>query len=153
MTTWWIDEPRVLGGSHPSDADLRRLYDEGVRVIVCLLDETEQPAQYDVASAERLGYVRHSIPVRDFCAPSVPQIWQFVNLVAGIPPDAKVLVHCEGGIGRTGTMAAAYWISKGLSAADATTRVRKARPHAIESDEQRAVLEQFETHARGEGRP
>jgi atypical dual specificity phosphatase len=144
MATWWIDEPRILGSSHPSNADLRRLYGDGVRVIVCLLDETEQPARYDVAEAARLGYARHCIPVRDFHAPTVAQLGDFVKLVAAAAPDAKILVHCEGGLGRTGTMAAAYWISKGFSASDAIARVRKARPHAVESDEQRAVLQQFE---------
>ena len=143
MSTWWIDEPRILGSSHPSDADLRRLYGEGVRTIICLLDETEQPAEYDVAEAARLGYARHCLPVRDFHAPSAAQLEEFVRLAADATSDAKVLVHCEGGIGRTGTMAAAYWIAKGLSAAEAIERVRKARPHAVETDDQRAVLGQF----------
>lgn len=146
MATWWIDESLVLGSSHPSDDDLRRLYSEGVRVIVCLLDESEQPARYDVAEAGRLGYARYCIPVRDFHAPSVAQIEKFLNVAATAAPDAKVLVHCEGGVGRTGTMAAAYWIAKGLSVSDAIAKVRRARPHAVESDEQRAVLEQFEAN-------
>lgn len=144
MATWWIDEPRLLGSSHPSDADLHRLYAEGVRAIVCLLDETEQPPRYDVTEAARLGFARHCIPVRDFHAPSVAQLAQFVNLVAELAPDTKVLVHCEGGTGRTGTMAAAYWIAKGFSTADAIAKVREMRPHAVETDEQRKVLEQFE---------
>ena len=146
MATWWIDEPRLLGSSHPSDADLRRLYGEGVRVIVCLLDETEQPAKYDLAEAARLGYARHCIPVRDFHAPSLAQLRQFVNLFATAAPEDKVVVHCEGGTGRTGTMAAAYWISKGLSTSEAIAKVRTMRPHAVETDEQRAVLEQFEAN-------
>ena len=147
MSTWWIDEPRVVGSSHPSDADLRRLYGEGVRAIVCLLDETEQPPRYSVSEAAQLGYARFCIPVRDFHAPSLTQLEEFVNVVAKAVPNGKVLVHCEGGTGRTGTMAAAYWIARGLSAADAIARVRVARPHAIETDEQRAVLEEFASKA------
>jgi protein-tyrosine phosphatase len=41
-------------------------------------------------------------------------------------------------------MAAAYWIAKGLSTANAIAKIRKMRPHAVETDEQRKVLEQFE---------
>ena len=143
MATWWIDEPRLLGSSHPSDGQLRRLYGEGVRTIVCLLAETE-PARYDVAEAARLGYACHAIPVRDAHAPTAAQLDEFLNLAATAAPDARVLVHCEGGMGRTGTMAAAYWIAKGLSTADAIAKVRTAEPYAVETDRQRRVLEQFE---------
>ena len=52
----------------------------------------------------------------------------------------KVLVHCQGGTGRTGTMAAAYWIKKGLSANEAIRKIRKSRPGAIEMPEQEESL-------------
>jgi protein-tyrosine phosphatase len=54
-----------------------------------------------------------------------------------------MLVHCEGGIGRTGTMAAAYWIARGLTVADAIARIRKARRGAVESEDQKRVLHRF----------
>jgi len=41
-------------------------------------------------------------------------------------------------------MAVAYWISKGLSKADAVDRVRRARPNAVETAEQHQSLEEFE---------
>ena len=83
--------------------------------------------------------------MKDFHAPSLSQLHEFVDSVAPTAAaDAKVLVHCEGGYGRTGTMGAAYWIAKGLSASDAIAKIRNARPHAVESPEQCAVLAQFE---------
>src|SRR5712692_3879765 len=99
MATWWIDEPFLLGSSNPSDDDLERLRADGFRIIVCLLDEHEQSPRYDPARALALGYERRNIPVRDFHAPSVEQIEQFVALVRSVRAQAKVLVHCEGGIG------------------------------------------------------
>jgi protein-tyrosine phosphatase len=55
----------------------------------------------------------------------------------------KMIVHCEGGTGRTGTFAAAYWVTKGMTAADAILHVRKVRSHAVETLEQEAVLVEF----------
>jgi protein-tyrosine phosphatase len=150
MSTWWIDKPLVMGSSNPSDETLARLRAEDFARLVCLLDENEQRPRYDPDAARRAGWSLHSLPIRDYTAPSIDQITMFVGLVDGAGDGARVLVHCEGGTGRTGTMAAAYWIARGLSARDAIARVRRARPGAIETDEQRDVLHEFATlrHAR-----
>jgi len=112
-------------------------------VLVCLLDEQEQRPRYDVSELSAAGWTRHSVPILDWAAPSIDQLRWFVESTRTVAPDAKVLVHCLGGLGRTGTMAAAYWIARGLGAADAIARVRAARPGAIESPEQRKILEEF----------
>ena len=143
MDTWWIDKPRLLGSRNPSDADLERLRLDGFGVLVSLLCEKERAPRYDIARATALGYVRYNIPVRDFSPPTVDQLEQFVKLVEESPPGTKMIVHCEGGTGRTGTFAAAYWVSKDMTAADAILQVRKARWHAIETSEQEAVLVEF----------
>ena len=53
-------------------------------------------------------------------------------------------MHCEGGSGRTGTMAAAYWIKKGLSAREAVDKVRESRPNAVETKEQEESLQELQ---------
>jgi hypothetical protein len=45
---WWVDEPRILGSSNPSDADLQELARERFTVLISLLKEDEQPPDYDV---------------------------------------------------------------------------------------------------------
>jgi len=54
-----------------------------------------------------------------------------------------VAVHCEAGIGRTGTLLAAYLISKGDSAESAISRVRAVKRSAVETPRQIQFLEQF----------
>jgi protein-tyrosine phosphatase len=54
-----------------------------------------------------------------------------------------VAVHCGAGLGRTGVVLAAYFVSTGMTAAAAITKVRKLRPHSIETDEQAEAVEQF----------
>ena len=40
MSTWWIDEPFLMGSSRPDDAELARLQGQGFTVLVSLLVET-----------------------------------------------------------------------------------------------------------------
>lgn len=143
MDTWWIDEPLVLGSRNPSDQELARLREQGFSVLVSLLDDKKQPPRYDVEAEARAGWSRHSIPVEDFHPPSLEQLRDFKLLFESVPQGTKVLVHCEGGSGRTGSMAAAYWITRGLTATEAIARVRQARPGAIETCEQEKVLYQY----------
>ena len=60
----------------------------------------------------------------------------------------KVLVHCRGGQGRSGTIAAALLIAGGLAPADAIAEIRRSRPAAIETAEQEVWL-----FTRTNGRP
>lgn len=52
----------------------------------------------------------------------------------------NILIHCMGGLGRTGTVAAQLLIETGMPAPEAIRRVRAARPLAIETDSQTAYL-------------
>ena len=148
MQTWWIDRPRVLGGTNPTDADLKQLRAKRLAakkpdILVSLLEETEEPPNYDPKMAQGLGYLRYSIPILDFHAPTIAQLFKFSILMESVSPGSKVLIHCQGGIGRTGTMGAAYWIIKGMTPDAAVERVRKARSGAVETTDQENVLHDF----------
>jgi atypical dual specificity phosphatase len=144
MNRWWIDEFILLGSSNPTDEQLEDFYHKGFRTIISLLDEDEESPYYDMDRIEAKGFKRYSIPVRDFTAPTLPDFQKFLDIVSKSLEQGEVLVHCQGGIGRTGTMAAAYWIKKGLSADKAIKKVRKARPGAIEIPEQEDSLYELE---------
>jgi len=143
MSQWWIEEPILLGSRNPTERELEVLYHEGFRTIISLLDEDESP-YYDPKKMEEMGFNRYSIPIRDFTAPTLADFKKFLDIVSDSLKQGKVLVHCQGGMGRTGTMAAAYWIKKGLSAKNAIAKVRKSRLGAIESPEQKEALHRLE---------
>lgn len=143
MDTWWIDKPHLLGSRNPTSTELEQLRSDGFEVLVSLLWEEEQAPRYDIACITALGYERHNIAVQDFCPPTVEQLEQFVRLVDRLSPGTKMIVHCEGGTGRTGTFAAAYWVSKGMTVADAILHVRTARRRAVETTAQEEILAEF----------
>jgi atypical dual specificity phosphatase len=134
MSQWWIDKPKFLGSTNPTDTELEKLYEQGFRIIISLLDETQQLPEYDVKKAEKMGFRRYSIPVRDFKSPTQGQFQEFLDIMK--QAEDKVIIHCQGGSGRTGTMGAAYWISKGLPAHSAVKKVKHSNPAAIEEPEQ-----------------
>ena len=144
MSRWWIDEPTFVVSSNPIDEDLRELFESGFRTIISLLDESEQSPNYDVNQAQKTGFNRVSIPIKDFTAPTLEQFEEFFEAVNHALNKGKVVMHCEGGTGRTGTMAAAYWINKGLSAKEAIDRVRRNRRYAVEEPEQEGSLHKLE---------
>jgi len=143
MDVWWIDEPHLLGSCNPTTADLEELRAQGFSMIVSLLEEDLQPPKYDLARVEAIGYTRRNIAVLEFHPPEVEQLLEFVDLMRRLPEGMKAVLHCQAGIGRTGTFAAAYWIAKGLTVDEALEKVGRARPLAVETAEQRAVLDEF----------
>ncbi len=138
MSQWWIDKPKVLGSTNPTNAELEKLYQEGFRIIISLFDKTQQHPNYDIKKAEAMGFKRHSIPIRDFKAPIQGLFQEFMDIMD--QAKDKVIIHCQGGSGRAGTMGAAYWISKSLPAHKAIDRVRQSNPGAVEEPEQKESL-------------
>lgn len=84
------------------------------------------------------------IPVRDKTAPSPVQLEGGVALIDQmVQLNKKVYVHCQYGHGRSPTLVAAYFISKGMSARDAIEKVKTRRPEIHLEPVQRQALENF----------
>jgi atypical dual specificity phosphatase len=136
MGQWWIAYTIILGSCNPTTAQLDKLYRAGFRTIISLLNEKQQPPRYDIRRIKAIGFKRYSIPITDGTAPAPARFKKFIEIVKRTSVTAKVLVHCQGGSGRTGTMAAAYWIHKGLPSQEAIEKVRDANPTAVENPKQ-----------------
>ncbi len=149
MIRWWIDEPLLLGHRNPSTNELKQLYLEGFRTVISLLEERQQLPNYSLKEVQKVGFTRRSIPVMDFDAPSPEQLEDFIGIVHEAFASGKVVVHCQGGSGRTGTFAAAYWVNKGLSADAAFEKVVQAKKkagypaQAVEDSKQEASVRKF----------
>jgi protein tyrosine phosphatase (PTP) superfamily phosphohydrolase (DUF442 family) len=98
-----VDE-RVLCGSAPSSAGYCSLARLGVTTVVDL--RAERPLVVPEALLQDLGMVRESLPIRDGQTPTAAQVHRFTDVVAS--SRGRVYLHCGAGVGRSGSMAAAY---------------------------------------------
>lgn len=70
-----------------------------------------------------------------------PTLEQFKEIIRWLLKDHGNLVHCVGGIGRTGTIIAGYlMVTENFDAFSAIEEVRSYRPGAIETYEQEMFL-------------
>ncbi|MEO8377819.1 MAG: dual specificity protein phosphatase 23 [Candidatus Sumerlaeota bacterium] len=131
--------PGVQGGLTGDLAEARK---HGIVGVVTLTTRAFFPA---IVQESGIKYLH--LPIEDFNPPTMEQIDQFVKFVEDVrAKGGAVMVHCFAGIGRTGTMLAAYLVKEGLSGQEAIDRVRELRPGSIETYEQEEAV--FEWEAR-----
>lgn len=147
-----LTSPALLAGMRIPDAQTPwpALWHAGYRHVVCLNDD--RPS-YDPAP---LGLL-HSVALQDLFGGAVPdapseqfaRIEEAVHAVLNaIRGGAGVIVHCEGGTGRTGTIIGGVLCRLGMRSGDAIRHLdaidRLRGTHWPESPWQGALLERFE---------
>lgn len=100
-------------GSAPSLDGYRSLAAAGVTTTIDLRAEADA-GELD-AEIEAIGIAVVHLPIRDGQSPSASNVARLLDLVEG--RDGIVYVHCGAGVGRTGSMVAAYAVHRGLSTA------------------------------------
>jgi ADP-ribosylglycohydrolase/protein-tyrosine phosphatase len=124
-------------------ADLAAIAATGATALVTLLEPHEfTMLNVDALPAElaKLGLEWHHLPIRDVHVPDASFETRWVYAGARIRERLRngetVVVHCRGGLGRAGTVAARLLVEFGLPPRVAMHRVREARPGAIETPDQ-----------------
>jgi hypothetical protein len=117
-------------------------------VVVCLVEAAELRGHYDDYADWLVAAGQGSAvcwPVPDMQAPPADAMLVFVDdLVGRLRRGEALLIHCAGGIGRTGTTAICVLIRLGLDRHEAERLVAQARPGAgPEVGSQRALVDAF----------
>ncbi len=128
--------------------DIRALKKEGITHVVPLITKNE----FNIYGVDRMlevyqeaGFTINHLPILDQSVCSAAEMsklmrWFDDELATG----AKILLHCVGGLGRSGLVAACYLSSQGLDAAAAIAEVRRIRsPRAIETEGQETFVHNF----------
>jgi atypical dual specificity phosphatase len=133
---------------HSLNNDLKVLAGAGISHIVALIRD-EEFSTYGVPNLfmdyEEFGFQVKHMPITDMGTATVHEmsdllIWLSVQL----KDSRRVLVHCAGGLGRTGLVVGCYLRTQGLSADSAIAEVRRIRsPLAIETKAQEDFIRHY----------
>jgi len=139
----WVDEWVAASGRPMTVNQLKWLRENGVDSILSL---TEEPLPSEWIKESELEYAH--LPIEDHSAPSPEVLKKAVDFILeAISRGRKVLVHCAAGLGRTGTVLAAYMIAKyRLRPEEAIRKVRDIRPGSIEVQQEHSVYEFHEKY-------
>jgi ADP-ribosylglycohydrolase len=123
-----------------TDIDVVRAWGATIWVNLLTWEEMGQLGVSDlgmVVGAPRVGFRYYLLPIEDGGVPDADfeRKWEAAGreIREDILRGGKVLIHCKGGLGRSGTIAARLLVELGAKPSEAIRRVREARPGAIEN--------------------
>ena len=132
----------LYGGNWQRDleTDLQQIRDWGSDTLITLMESHEFKllgieAFEDVLSRSHLNWLH--LPIQDMHAPddTFEQAWDHAgqHIRELLKQGTDIVIHCRGGLGRTGLLAARILVEMGEGPEASVKRVRAARERAIET--------------------
>jgi len=137
-------QPEAATGPWERDLalDLAAIHSFGATTLITLMEHAELgtaniPAPRLAEAATAAGLTWHHWPIVDLGVPAriFEALWrtEAEAVCRDLARGARVVIHCRGGRGRSGLVAARLLVEMGLTNADAFAAVRAIQPLAMES--------------------
>ncbi|EZQ11119.1 MULTISPECIES: dual specificity protein phosphatase family protein [Acidianus] len=145
---YWVRKGIIGGSSIPYTlSEISEWKSRGVRRVLVLpedweIEEAWGDIQYYLKIIAENGFEYLHEPISDGHAPTEEQ---FSRILSWLSSGKGNLVHCIGGIGRTGTIIAGYlMVKEGFSSREAVEEVRKYQPGSVQTLKQYEFLLRLE---------
>ncbi|KAK0202581.1 ATP dependent DNA ligase [Desarmillaria ectypa] len=147
---WLIPFYFAIMSTPRSKQDITLLANIGIKHVLTLTEEEPLPQSWFAGNAISNTF----LPVSNYRPPSIEQM-DIIMRVFNDPEKAPLLVHCGGGKGRAGTVAACYLVAYGfrkprlnqghpeMTANSAIATLRSLRPGSIETSQQEAFVSKW----------
>jgi len=135
----WVIPGSLAGAQGPtSNRDLMFLRLQTIRAIVRMEERTTSGAGLELVDMYEA--------VTDFTPPDPEQLDRMVSFISDQIEtwERPVVVTCFAGLGRTGTVLAAYLVYTGYTAERSVRLVRDLRPQSIQTREQEDAVYQYQ---------
>ncbi len=149
---YWVTS-RIGGCYLPCRGDIDKLVASGVAALVSLVEEYELRECWrsysELESTLREKNILHyRLPTPDGGAPNLEEACRLIQELKEVESSGgRVVFHCYGGQGRTGTMIIAYLVlTKNIDINYATSLLRRANPCAGPSTEEQYYFIEYITH-------
>lgn len=119
---------------------LKSLKEAGAQAVITMMtmaELTEKQADTIPSLCAELHMDWYHLPVEDSCAPEEPFAQAFAQqkaiLLGLVETGATMVIHCHGGSGRTGMMAAILMLELGYAPAQVKSQIQLIRPKSLTS--------------------
>ena len=140
----WVLPGRLAGMGRPGlvgdvESDLCAIASAGIELLVTLTEEPPAPAQLSA-----FGLQSRHFPIRDMGVPALGAAARLCSeMERRIESGQSVAVHCMAGLGRTGTILAAFLVWTGTDPQQAIAQIRRLSPGYIQTRQQEQFVHSF----------
>ncbi len=117
--------------------------------VTALINMRSEYDYVELAEHQGLKYLR--LPTKDNGAPKIKDLQAVVKFIREeLSTGGKVYIHCWEGLGRSATMAAAYYVSEGKTPFEAWREIRKIRLFVRSTREQLEKILEYSQQISGD---